>query len=349
MNYAKLLGSAGHDAPPAHPLTHHEILGLVQPFTRRDFHVDLGASDRISRRLIFKPVEHVEADRDGIDASEVLQLDNPRPGFSVLTRTVTLGSGLSASLETQGEDPGTLLARIQTVLPQQQFRNIDGTVVALSYRLVTGDASKFGEPATVHRHLLSAVAEIAGFTLVLRSAQVRGYPVEIDITPKTPDAELPEDLLAVIGWAWSPLRKSKAGWSGKLKVRGSEPELSRTVETRLERTIAHLARTLTQPPAAYHESLARARWGVALRRALPLLFFATMIVGAASLTLVEIPQDSIINLLLMGAPPLLMIGAFGMRDIPSMEIPPLPRRITRAAWHPQIETTKRQTLDMQQN
>ena len=90
----------------------------------------------------------------------------------------------------------------------------------------------------------------------------------------------------------------------------------------------------TRPPAAFHESLAKKRWGVALRRALPLLFFGGLIAGAASLTLIDVPQDSIFNLLLMGAPPLLMFGAFGMRDTPSLEFPPLPRRFKEEAWQP---------------
>ncbi|MGP9812333.1 hypothetical protein ACTZWT_12540 [Rhodopseudomonas sp. NSM] len=317
----------------------------MQPFTRRDFHVDLAASDRINRRLIFKPVTHDEADHAGIDASEILQLDNPRPGFSVLTRTLTLASGLVATLETQGDDPAALLARIETVLPQQQFRSVDGTTVALSYRLVP-IGNETGQPSAVHRELLRGEAEIAGFTLALRPAQVKGYPVEIDITPKTADAELPEDLLAVIGWSWSPLRRKKAGWTGKIKVRGREPELSRAIEARLEKTVAHLTHTLARPPAAYHDAMVRARWGVTLRRAGPLLFFGGLIAGSASLTLVDIPQDSIFNLLLMGAPPLLMFGAFGMRDTPSLEIPPFPRRIARAAWQPQTGTAAPETLDV---
>lgn len=348
MNYARLLtGSAGPDAPPAHPLTHHEILTLVQPFTRRDIHLDLGASDRINRRLTFKPIAHAEDSVAGIDAEETLQLDNPRPGFSVLTRTLTLRCGLAATLETQGEDIGALLAQVDTVRPHQQFRSVEGTTVALSYRLTPRADADADDPAAVERELLRGEARIAGFTIVLRAALVRGYPAEIDITPQAAGVKLPEDLLAVMGWAWSPLRVRNAGWCGKLKARGSGPQQSRAIEARFEQTIAHLTRTLNQPPAAYHATQARARWGVALRRALPLLFFAGLIVGAAGLTLVDIPQDSIINLLLMGTPPLLMIGAFGMRDIPSMEIPPLPRRIDHPAWHPQMETAAQPTLDAQ--
>ncbi|NEW90959.1 hypothetical protein [Rhodopseudomonas sp. BR0M22] len=341
MNYAQLLTrSAGTEIATAPPLTHHEILSLVQPFTRRGYQVDLAASDRIARRLLFKPVVHDEAGRGGIDATELLQLDSSHPSQHLLTRTLTLQDGLTATIETQGEDIESLLQRIEPVLPQQQFRTVEGTIVALSYRLTANKTPQNGG-ATARRELLRGEAEIAGFRVLLRAAQVRSYPAEIDITPRMQGVALPEDLLAMIGWAWSPLRKSKAGFTGKIKVRGQEPERSRRVEAALETTVAHLARTLTRPPAAYYETLRGARWKVTFRRSIPTLFFGGLIAGAASLTLVDVPQDSIFNLLLMGAPPLLMFGAFGMRETPSLEIPPLPRR-WKATWLPETEPARSQ-------
>ncbi|QDL96214.1 hypothetical protein FLL57_02360 [Rhodopseudomonas palustris] len=344
MNYAQLLtGPTEIETPAAAPFTHHEILSLVQPFTRRGYQVDLAASDRLARRLLFKPLIHNEAGCGGIDATELLQLDNPRPGLNQLTRTLTLDDGLTATLETQGGDLDILLQRIEHVLPQQQFRSVESTLVALSYRLTPDNGRQVA--GTANRVLLRGEAEIAGFRVILRGAPVRGYPAEIDIIPSTPGVALPEDLLAVIGWAWSPLRKSKAGFTGKIRVRGQEPELSRRVEAALEKTVAHLARTLTRPPAAYYETLRGARWTVTFRRGIPALFFGGLIAGAASLTLIDVPQDSIFNLLLMGAPPLLMFGAFGMRETPSLEIPPLPRR-WKATWLPEPEPA-RQSMDAQ--
>jgi hypothetical protein len=335
MNYSRLFnGSSGSDTP-AHPLTHHEIIRLVRPFTHRDRHVDLEASDRIARKLVFKPMIHEGAAPGDVPAREILQLDNPKPGLHRLTRRLTLDSGLSAMLEAEGCDPAELLERIEQVPPSQQFQPVDGAVVARSYRLRRNDASSGTATDTTLTELTRGEADIAGFNVVLNAAQVKGYPAEIEIMPKRAEASLPEDLLAVIGWAWSPLRRKKGGWIGKLKVRGHEPELSRRIETKLEATVAHLARTLTKPPAAFHRSLLKARWGVTFRRALPLLFFGGLIAGAASLTLVDIPQDSILNLMLMGAPPLLMFGAFSMRDTPSLEIPPFPRQLQPAAWEPQ--------------
>ena len=68
----------------APPLTHHDILGLIEPFSRRERHVDLAASDRAERLLRFKPI-----DRDG-GARETLQLDVfATQGFR-LTRTPRL-------------------------------------------------------------------------------------------------------------------------------------------------------------------------------------------------------------------------------------------------------------------
>ena len=47
-----------HGSMAAPPLTHHDILELAAPFSRRERHVDLAASDRMQRTLLFKPLEH---------------------------------------------------------------------------------------------------------------------------------------------------------------------------------------------------------------------------------------------------------------------------------------------------
>ncbi|NVN85078.1 MAG: hypothetical protein HXX15_03220 [Rhodopseudomonas sp.] len=309
-----------------HPLTHHEILGLIEPFTRRDRHIDLAASDRTRRRLLFKPIEHT--DEALTDACEILQLENLRPDRYRLTRTITLGCGLKATLQTEGPDPGELLTRIETVPPQRHFRSEANATIAQSYRLSPTASGS----AAVQLELIRADVAVGGLTVIVHAATVKGYPAEVDLIPNTPGVVLPEDLLAVMGWAWGPLRKTREGWTGKLRVRGDEPQLSRKTEAKVETLVAHLARTLTKPPHHFHETLRRARWGVVFRRALPLLFFAVLIVGAGSLTQVQIPSDSILNLLIMGAPPLLMFGAFGMRDTPPLEIPPLPRRSKVGVW-----------------
>ena len=70
----------------APPMSHHEILGLVEPYTRRGRHVDLAASDRLERRLAFQPVEHAGQVGETSALRENLVLENPWPGMHRLTR-----------------------------------------------------------------------------------------------------------------------------------------------------------------------------------------------------------------------------------------------------------------------
>lgn len=329
---ATLLTGAARGETSTHPLTHHEILGVIAPFTRCGRHVDLDASNRIERRLVFKPIE-----RDGVSiaaptATELLTLDNAEPGHYRLTRTLTLASGLEAKLQAEGADPGDLLARVETASPSQQFRDIDGQVVALSYKLTaTGPGSEGAPPPQLE--LLRGETVIAGLQVVLKADTVKGYPANIELTPQAADeADLPEDLIAVIGWGWSPLRKRGIGWLGTVRARSQEPRRSRDLEAKMERLVAHLAGTLSQPPSAFHETLAPARWVVTFRRGIPLLFFIALMGLAVALTRIDIPQDSIFNLLMMGAPPLMLFAMFTMRTTPSLEFPPLPRRPKAAAW-----------------
>jgi hypothetical protein len=330
--FARYLTGTTRGEAPMHPLTHHEILGLIAPFTRLGRQVDLDASNRIERRLFFKPIEHSDLTASQHAAHEVLTLDNPQPNHFQLTRTITLESGLEARLQTEGADPGELLAWIDTVSPQRQFREIAGLTVALSYRLIPIAVATDGLPP-LRLELTRGKAIIAGLDVVLNADTVKGYPAQIDLAPTAAGTvELPEDLLAVIGWRWSPLRKTPAGWSGKVGARSREPRRSRDLEAKLEKAVAHLAATLAQPPAFFHDSLRRARWVVTFRRGIPLLIFVGLMGLAAGLTKIEIPQDSILNLLIMGAPPLLLFAAFGMRDAPPLEIPPLPGRAKSAAW-----------------
>jgi len=64
------------------PLTHHEILALVAPFARRGRRVDLAASDRVARRIAFRPVEH--AAREDVPAHrETLSLAQQAAGLAL--------------------------------------------------------------------------------------------------------------------------------------------------------------------------------------------------------------------------------------------------------------------------
>lgn len=297
------------------PLTHHQIIGLAPPFTRRGRHVDLAASNRLERRIVFKAVEHA-ALRD------TLELENPYDDYFCLTRRLQLGGGLQARLMAEGSDAGELLQRIEAVAPQRQFSAAPGSMTALSFRL---DGAKL--------ILTEATSQFGGYTLMTRVPRTKGMAAEFELSaPAASSVTLPEDLLAVIGWDWSPLRARKDSWTGKVRLRGKEPRRSASAEAKLARTVQHLVATLSQPPAVFHQRYARARWGAALRRGIPLLTALGMIGGVSMLPRAALDDFSPLRMMLFNIPTLLLALAFSMQELPRFEIPPWPRRLDAAAW-----------------
>ena len=142
------------------PLTHHQILALVAPFSRSGRHVDLAASDRMARRVAFKPVAHGTI-------TETLLLDNPSEGRFKLTRALTLQGGLQARLTADGNEPAALLARVDAVPLSQQHGSGTGYVLAKSHRLEAGPA---GDTLIITED--SALLE--GLLLKLSISSVRG-------------------------------------------------------------------------------------------------------------------------------------------------------------------------------
>jgi len=315
------------------PLTHHEILRLVEPFTRRDRHVDLSASNRLERRLVFKPVVRA-SETPGCDgACEILQLDNPRSQIYRLTRALTVGDA-TAKLIAEGEDPGELLARIEAVPPERQFRWVAAIPIALSYRLdAKARAGEDAQPAPMT--LTAAQARIGGLALAVKADTGKGYPAEIELSPQ-PEAplDLPEDLLATLGWDWRVLRKRGAVWTGTLRAPGREPRRSRHIESAVEKTVAHLARTLAEPPRRFHDRLRGARWTVVFRRLIPLLATFALLAGGVALSFADLPQDSLILMMTFNFPPVMLFMMFAMREIPRFEIPPFPRASNAPSWFP---------------
>ena len=316
------------------PLTHHEILGLVEPFTRGGRRVDLEATDRIERRLAFKPLEHPDPSPAASPLRENLELANPRAGVFRLTRVLTHDCGLQARLVTEGPEPGPLLALVDAIPPHTQFRSGPGYVIALGHRLEAAAVSSGAAPA--ERLLLTrGDARVGGLTLVMRMPEVRRYPADLELVVARGDPiALPEDLIAVIGWDWARLSPSNNGWVSKLRLRGKGAEQSRGAEVKLERTVRHLAQTFAEPPRRFHERLVGARWGVAFRRAIPLLTGIGLIVFALSVPRFGFAADSPFRLLVFNITPLLLAAAFCLQEMPRIEIPPLPRPSRAAAWRP---------------
>ena len=314
------------------PLTHHEILVLVEPFTRRGRSVDLAASDRLERRLQFKAIDHPGTDADPLGLRETLQLDCYPSGNARLIRTLTRTDGLQATLESSGPDIGVLLERIGSVAPRSQFTAAARHGIARSHvlRAADGRASSAGAVQPV---LSRGVVQLDDLTLVLTVPAVRGISAEITLTA-SPGAQLalPEDLLAVLGWSWARLIRTKEGWKTRLRLRGSPSRRTRLAEAALERVANHLALTLDEPPARFHERHLTARWWAAFRRAIPLLTPVSLVIAVLVSPRIDVGETPGLWLMLYHVPTVLIALSFTLQELPQFEIPPLPRRSRASAW-----------------
>jgi len=304
-------------------LTHHEILGVVAPFSRDGWRIDLAASERLARRLVFLAGHAPEAGASQ-DAGLriVLQFENPSPRFYRLLRRSTRADGVEATLEAAGEDPGALLAALKAIDPERQFIVEPGVVLAYRQHVVPSGLVIAG-----------GSARVAGLTLELREPTRHGTRVDLELRLASgDDLSLPDDVLAVLGRDWAPLSRTTEGWKTNLKLRGGEPEKSRRLEASFLRTARHLAETLAEPPRRFHEQRVLARWAVVLRRAVPVLVCVGLIGAAALVPKLHLAENSGWRMLIFNAPPILMMLFFCLRELPRIEIPPLPRASRAPTW-----------------
>ncbi len=310
----------------APPLTHHEIVRLVEPFVRQGRHVDLGATDRVARRIAFRPRER--ATDMGV-LRETLELEARGAGDFVLRRTLAPADGPAARLQASGAEPAALLERIDAVAPARHFSAGGGYRVVRSY-----DALPHGGEASALA-LTEAQLCVDGLTLTLVIAlpRQRSVAADLSLAPAGDQAlELPEDLLAVLGWDWARLVATDTGWKSKLRLRGAVLRRSRTAEAALERAGAHLVQVLAEPPAAFHDRHRWARWGVVLRRGIPSLTALGMVGGALALPYLTDPSNSGLWMALHYVPIAVLALSFKLQELPRFEIPPWPRRSRAPAW-----------------
>lgn len=306
-------------------LTHHQIVELVAPFVLGGRELDLDASDRAARRLAFRPVSHGPAQDRPPDAStcgmtETMELSSPRPGFHRLVRRLRLDDDplgrIEATLQADGARPDALLAGVQAVPPWSQFRFGPGWRLALQQRLQGAQSG-----------LTGAVLQMAGWTLALRIPATRtGFHVSaaIDLRPDDGIApNLPDDLMAVLGWDWSALTRSPHGraWTASLRLRGTGPARSRDALRQLSRAAGHLVRTLAEPPWCFHDRLAAARHRVWLRRTLPWAAAGLLAVQAVFAGEMKEARDSLAVVALLLLPVVLMAIYLWRSEQPRLEWP----------------------------
>ena len=319
----------------APPLTHHEIISLVGPFTRSGRHVDLAASDRVARQLVFKPLEHASAQPDAPGLIATLKLSCHDAGRFSLTRTLTHASGLSATLQASGSDLANLLAQVDAVPPDHHFHAGPGYLVVRSYDLALASWNARESLATQNGLLLSrGVIGVQGLTLAMKLLAVRGVAADITLTPSDATAlELPEDLLAVQGWDWARLVPNKSGWTSKLRLRGSLLQRSCKAEAALDQVARHLSEVLAQAPSRYHDRHLARRWGVVLRRAIPTLTVVLLIVVALLLPRVTDGTHVGLWMALQYVPIAALALSFKLQELAQFEIPRWPRRPTQSHWY----------------
>lgn len=323
--------------PP--PLTHHQILALVAPFTRSGRAVDLAASDRLARTLRFRPrtLDHLDgmaadvASRIG-PLTETLQLECHASGSHRLTRTLAPAdgpnNGPAATLQAVGTDPGELLARIDAVSPARQFDAGPGWCAARSHELLPS-AHGSAPVLTFSR----GEARLDGLLLRLSVMNVKHVAGDLTLQP-TPGAPLalPDDVLAVIGWNWARLVPDPQGWTSKLRLRGQGARRSDRAEQALTQAARHLAAVLAMPPAQYHRRWLGARWGVVLRRSIPSLTALGLIAGAVLLPRFTDEGMQGMWMVLHYVPIALLALSFTLQELARFELPPLPRRLRQMQW-----------------
>jgi hypothetical protein len=136
----------------------------------------------------------------------------------------------------------------------------------------------------------------------------------------------------VLGWDWARLIRNADGWKSKRRLRGGALARTRTAEAALDKAAAHLAKTLAAPTARFHEEWGAARWGVFFRRGIPVWTLLLLLAIIAA-----IPHD-----IARGNPSLFVIGfhiptllialSFCLQELPTYEIPPIPRPARAAQW-----------------
>jgi hypothetical protein len=318
----------------APPLTHHEILGFVEPFARCGRRVDLAASNRVDRKLVFAPVEVAAELPSSPPLRETLELDCRDSASFRLTRTLTRADGLLATLQASGPQAGALLAQIDAVPPAQQFQSGAGFEIARSYVVAPpGTAPAEGRPGVPPLILSRGVARVDGLTLTLSLIEVRGVAGDLTLEAAPGEAlDLPEDLIAVLGWDWSRLMPDQDGWKSKLRLRGKGLRRTRTAEAALEKAARHLAQVVAEAPARFHQRHVRARWGVVFRRAIPSLTALGLVLATLVLTRGPGSKNAGLFLALHYVPIAVLALGFSLQEQARFEIPPWPRGSKASTW-----------------
>ena len=358
------------------PLTHHDIVRHAAPLLRAGLRVDLGSSEPARRLVVFRPdVVGGDDGNDALHVLHALHV-LADGGVELVRAVAHVPSGLVATLAAVAEeaDVEALVATFGRIPPSRQIGRAGESAVAarswtlepdpagarLELRQVVGRSGPFvlvadvstgaGMPADVRLvrrddwsdHLPAHLAD--GSTVPQRRTAARRLLASLRLpAPErgaapagTPLAALPDDVLAVLGPDWRPLRWHGDRWKGTLRIPGREPLRGERAAARIDAALAHLERVVARPPADYHRRHAAARRRVFLGRLRPALALLAILAVMPIAWLLVARGGVRMHPLALGLTPLLMVGVVTLsaREIPVLEIPPLPRPLAPDRWTP---------------
>lgn len=329
-------------------LSHHAIMALVRPFSRKGYTLDLAASDRGRGVLAFQPTDLPEAPNGRPALRCELRLERVHRAKLRVIRTLQAEDGQTATMTADGDQPEGLLEAVEQVDPDRQFQVIerrseadgaDGDPVRLlvvrSYRteVWSADAARrrrwVGKTATPT--LIKTEARLG--PLRLSAVDKDGRTFEVKLSAEIGYAfDVPKDFLAVLGWCWRPLRRDHENtWLCSVKVTRREPRRTAMLEAQLDTAAEHIVDTLGASPVLFHRRHLGARWRAAFQRLLPLLYISAMVAGFV-LALMYLPKTAAIHMLLTKAS-ILGVAAIWMLDKAyRVEIPPRPCPLKQQEW-----------------
>jgi hypothetical protein len=321
------------------PLSHHEIVTLVAPFAGLGRHVDLKASNRLERRLVFKSIDHPAASSVVGPLTEELVLESPEEGAFQLTRTLTSSEGLAASLSASGPDPGALLQRIERVPLSRHFTRTPDFTIAFSYRLAPGMAGTDDSRARVQPLLTKASATLEMVNVGFDFSPLNDRRVPLEIRPKEDAVSaLPSDFLTLLGSPWDRIERDTKGWRGRLYVPKAEPARTAFGERNVTEMVIHLVNALEASPTEFHHRYLKQRRRVLMRGVLTMLgVLAAMAVSP--LILVVAPDQPLLTTLASFWFPAVVFSLPFIASRVAFITPSWPRPLPATAWRPSSPET----------
>ncbi|MFK8082010.1 MAG: hypothetical protein AB8B97_17120 [Granulosicoccus sp.] len=349
----------------APPLTHHDIIRRAAPLTQKGLKVNLAGCDRTARYIEF---EALAGEQAAVTVIHSLEVDEDSK--QLLSRVLIHESGLVSTLSAVVKDLPSAIEVFNQIPQSRQIKIHENHFSAYSHTLepdhhngkdlailqlrfvcahVAGvelriDASTGGDmPADVRvlpigrvsQYLSESLADGNDIPLDHRCAHAIRLKA-LDTPTRTSMPKLPDDILAILGPQWRPLRYQGDHWKGVLRQLGKRNKRTERAEKYVANALEHLCEVLNTSPESYQTDHGKARWQVYVRRLQPVMVF----IGILSLMPISwffVSSGAMtIHPLALGLTPLLMVGVVVLtaREIPVMEIPPRPVMLSATAWNP---------------